>query len=228
MLNIRFREIAVFGLLAGAVAMASPPNKIAHIDVPEISDLDRLVTTETRYTPDEAWQLADAFSATGYVMLQPGVTVELWPTVSGQHPGAIIGLGGAATQTVVEYGVELGKGQVWLNESGFDLTMVVTNKDGVAMSTVLHDGEMLFVDAVEFNSAGIVVPENGRACQAECGPSYFACCWTGKKNTPICRCRHTTRDSDDDCEAGGKGAVSCVLVKTKPDDDDEIVPDAAR
>ena len=50
----------------------------------------------------------------------------------------------------------------------------------------------------------------GGDTSVQCGSGYYACCYC-KDLIPVARCRQNANQNDNDCQAGGLGAVSCSI-----------------
>lgn len=204
--------MAALWLGGTAAVLANPDAKTAYVDVPEIkTNTIELVSGIERYNVDTAGDLAQLFGATGYVMVQPGVQVCFWP---GQEAGdAPMGLGLLSYGQVAEWREPLADGSAWYNYTDGPVTMLM-EFDGVTVVETLNAGEMVFINP-EFRGDGLNIPDDGQGCQVECRAGYYACCYSSKKNKPVCRCRgETTANNDSDCYAGGHGSSNCSMVTT--------------
>jgi hypothetical protein len=49
-------------------------------------------------------------------------------------------------------------------------------------------------------------------CEVTCGAGFFACCYHLDDGSAVCRCKRPTHGTtDEECRAGGQGAVYCAL-----------------
>lgn len=147
------------------------------------------------------WEAAKTVDASEYAILK-----DNGPILT---EGVLMGLG-ANDGMWIGPGDQVPKG-IWLNVT--DDTAMIIDANGDNIFDMSANGVIGISSKNSESPPPIIIQPGNGGKVVICKDGYYACCMEAKDGVKAtARCRRDT-DKDEDCDAGGKGSVSCTITE---------------